>query len=81
MLVEVWVPVYRAFRALPHPADYLSAGGGRVVIHGEYRGSTPQGEPFAAEFAHILRIADGHVTELRQVTDTRRWPEPGAGPR
>jgi ketosteroid isomerase-like protein len=72
MVDDVWVPVYRAFRALPHPAEYLAAGPGRVLVLGEYRGEEP--EPFTAEFAHVLRVTDGRIAELRQITDTRRWP-------
>lgn len=75
MLDEVWVPVYRALRALPHPREYLSCGDGTVVVVGDYRGSLA-GEDFSAEFAHILRVTGGRLTELRQITDTRRWPDP-----
>lgn len=75
MLDDVWVPVHRSLQALPHPREYLPSGDDRVVVWGEYRGAVA-GEPFAAEFAHVLRIEGDRIVELRQITDTRRWPDP-----
>lgn len=79
MVDEVWVPVYRAFQALPHPAEFMTAAPDRVVVVGEYRGQVPEFGPFTADFVHILRVADGRITELRQFTDTRRWPAEAVG--
>jgi hypothetical protein len=74
MLDDVWVPVYRSLGALPWPREYLSCGDDTVVVVGEYRASA--GYPsFSAEFVHILRLDGPHIAELRQITDTRSWPE------
>ncbi len=76
MLRDCWVPVHLAFKALPHPEECLHTTDGRVVVAGRYRGTAPAtGEPFAAAFVHIFTLADGRIVELRQVTDTRRWPD------
>ena len=78
MFDEVWLPVYRRFRVLPHPTEYLPVGDDRVVVIGDYRGSADSGKSFTAAFAHDLRLADGRIAELRQITDTRAWPQGAA---
>lgn len=76
MLEECWVPVHLTFRVLPHPEERLTTIDGRVVVTGEYRGTAPgTSESFAAAFVHVFTLADCRILELRQVTDTRRWPD------
>jgi 2-(1,2-epoxy-1,2-dihydrophenyl)acetyl-CoA isomerase len=75
MFDQVWLPVYRTFRCLPHPTEYLTVDDGRVVVIGEYRGPAGDREGFTAEFAHVWRLAGGRITGLRQITDTRAWPD------
>lgn len=58
----------------PMPEEYLSVGVGRIVVLGRYVGrARDTGVPLEAVFAHVLRVRDGRVTELVQVTDSARW--------
>jgi ketosteroid isomerase-like protein len=41
-----------------------------VVVFGHYRG-----DGWEAPFAHVLTIKGGAVASLRQITDTRCWPD------
>ena len=75
MLRECWVPVHQRFKALPHPSGHRIADPGHAVVTGDYHGTAPgTDEPFVAAFVHIFRVAEGQIVELRQITDTRRWP-------
>lgn len=71
-LTTVWGPVHAAYGAMPYPDELIEAGPQRVVAVGEYRGPA-----FRAAFAHIIRLRDGRMTELHQITDTGSWPSAG----
>jgi len=74
MLKECWAPVFASFDVRAVPDEYFPVGPGRIVVIGHYVGTARRtGFPLHAAFAHILRIADGRVTELVQITDTGRW--------
>lgn len=74
MLVGVWGRVASAYDVAPQPAEYLEVAPDRVIVLGHYRGrSRETGTAFDAAFAHDLRIADGRIRRLVQITDTRRW--------
>jgi uncharacterized protein len=76
MLRGCWARVFALLDVRPVPDEYLPAGGDRVVVIGRYLGTArATGRPLSAAFAHILRFADGLVTELVQITDTQRWHE------
>lgn len=78
MLREVWMPVAAAYDLVPEADELLPCDAGRVVAVGGYRGAA-RGTlaPIDAAFAHLLRIRDGRVAELVQITDTASWPAPG----
>lgn len=74
MLRDCWARVFALLELRPVPAEYLLAAGDRMVVLGRYEGTARgTGRPLSAAFAHVLRIADGRVRELVQVTDTARW--------
>jgi uncharacterized protein len=76
MLRDCWIPVYQTFAALPQPHQMLDAPPDHVAVTGDYEGAPPaSGRRFSAAFAHVFRIADGRIAELRQITDTARWAE------
>jgi uncharacterized protein len=76
MLRGCWARVFALLDVRPVPDEYLPAGGDRVVVIGRYLGTArATGRPLSAAFVHILRFADGLVTELVQITDTERWHE------
>ncbi len=68
-LAKVWGPVHAAYGAMPYPDELIDTGPDRVVAVGEYRGPA-----FSAAFAHIVRLRDGRLAELHQITDTGSWP-------
>ena len=74
MLRDCWARVFALLDICPVPAEYLPVGGDRMVVLGRYEGTARHtGRPLSAAFAHVLRIADGRVCELTQITDTARW--------
>ena len=76
-LREVWAPVFRAYDVRVE-VEELVASGDRVVALGAYRGTDrASGTPFEAAFAHVLTLHGDQITSLRQITDTRSWPDPG----
>jgi len=76
MLREVWGPVFGVLDTCPVPDEYIEGTEGRIVVVGHYRGAARRtGRPHDAAFVHLLRFADGGITELVQVTDTARWHE------
>lgn len=75
MLRECWGRVYGVFDTRPIPEEYLLvAGEDRMIVLGCYRGTArTSGRLHEAAFAHVLRFRGSQVTELVQITDTRRW--------
>ena len=73
-LRELWGVVHRFYDIAPVPAAVWLAGDGTVVVHGWYEGVNRRtGTPVHAEFVHLLRVEDGVIVELRQITDTIAW--------
>ena len=80
MLRDCWARVFALLDVRPVPDEYLPVGTDRVVVVGRYLGiARSSGRPIRAAFVHILRFANGLVTELVQITDTQRWHEALAG--
>jgi uncharacterized protein len=76
MLRDCWGRVFASFDIRPVPEEYLTVGPDRVVVIGRYLGTVRgTGRPLSAAFAHLLRVGDGRVTELVQITDTAQWHE------
>lgn len=76
MLAGCWSQVFAALDTRPAPDEYLPAGSDRMVVTGRYVGhARGTGRALDAAFAHVLRFADGRVSELVQITDTARWHE------
>jgi ketosteroid isomerase-like protein len=74
MLTEVWGPVFSNYDVAPVADEYLHTDADRVVAVGAYRGTLrATGAPVNAAFAHVLRIDDGKIRELVQITDTASW--------
>jgi uncharacterized protein len=74
MLRECWGRVYARFEVHPEPEEFLPVAPDRVIVIGHYAGTArATGGALSAAFAHILRFADGQLTELVQITDTGRW--------
>lgn len=74
MFRDCWGPVFKLIDVHPVPADYLPVADDRMVVLGRYEGTARgTGRPLSAAFAHVLRFADGRVSEIVQITDTARW--------
>jgi uncharacterized protein len=74
MVEEVWIPVYRQFGCIPYVERSYAAGRDTVLTIGHYRGVVPStGREVEAAFAHEIRVRDGAIIELRQITDTCSW--------
>jgi len=53
------------------PAEFI-CDGDRVVVLGTYSGtSKATGRSFEAPFAHVFRVRDGVIVEMRQYADTK----------
>jgi ketosteroid isomerase-like protein len=74
MLRDCWGRVYARFEVHPEPEEFLPVAPDRVIVIGRYAGTArATGGALSAAFVHILRFADGQLTELVQITDTGRW--------
>jgi ketosteroid isomerase-like protein len=74
MLREVWGRAFANYAAHPEPDELVPLADGRVLVLGWYVGTArATGEPLRARFAHVLRVHDGLVAELEQITDSARW--------
>lgn len=74
MLRQCLARVFALADVRPVPEEYLPVGDDRMVVLGRYEGSArTTGRRLSAAFAHVLRFADGRVSELVQITDTARW--------
>ncbi|MET9268533.1 hypothetical protein [Kribbella sp. NPDC003557] len=52
------------------PDRRLPVAPNEFVVLGHYRG-----DGWRAPFAHVLTTKDGKILSLRQITDTRCWPD------
>lgn len=70
-----WWDIGRAFSAVPEPDEWVATTDGRVLVRGRYRGARrSDGARVDAPFTHLVAVdGDGRITQLSQVTDTRRW--------
>ncbi|MFI6478114.1 nuclear transport factor 2 family protein [Nonomuraea sp. NPDC050663] len=76
-LKECWGVIFGAYETAPVPDDYVWSGEERCVAMGAYRGRLrATGEDYEAAFSHDLRLRDGLIVRLAQVTDTASWPAP-----
>lgn len=74
---DLWGVVYGSYDISPAPDSMWTTPDGVIVVHGWYRGFVRRtSEPVDAEFVHLLRLDDGLVIELRQITDTASWGRP-----
>jgi len=74
MLRQCWARVFALADVHPVPEEYLPVDDDRMVVLGRYQGTArATGRQISAAFAHVLRFADGRVSELVQITDTARW--------
>lgn len=81
MLYGVWAQVFGTFEITPAPEEIVVAGPDRVIVFGYYRGQARfSGRPVQAAFAHDVRLRDGLVVSLVQITDTAMWHQALAEP-
>jgi ketosteroid isomerase-like protein len=75
-MLGVWGKAAKHYQMQPQPQEYLDTGDGRIVVLGWYvgRGRTT-GKPIRARFVHVLRVRDGKLIQLEQVTDTKLWAD------
>jgi 2-(1,2-epoxy-1,2-dihydrophenyl)acetyl-CoA isomerase len=74
MLRDVWGRAATHYELHPEPEQYLPTDDGRVLVLGWYLGrARATGRELRARFAHLVRVADGQVVELEQITDSARW--------
>ncbi|MEW9527317.1 nuclear transport factor 2 family protein [Microbispora sp. NPDC049125] len=74
MLRDCWAVIFKELDTFPAAEEFVWSGPDRVIALGRYRGTARRtGRPHDAVFAHDLRLRDGLVVELTQVTDTARW--------
>ncbi|MFD0887873.1 nuclear transport factor 2 family protein [Streptosporangium algeriense] len=76
MLRDCWAVVFSHLDSTPCAEEQVWSGPERVVVLGHYRGTArATGRAHEAAFAHDLRLRDGLVAGLVQITDTARWAE------
>ena len=74
MLRDCWGRVFAQLDIRPRVDEFLPVAPDRIVVIGRYLGTAREsGRTLSAAFAHVLRFADGRITELVQITDTGRW--------
>jgi ketosteroid isomerase-like protein len=74
MLRDVWGRAAAHYAMHPEPDEVQPLADGRVLVLGWYLGSArATGGPVRARFAHVIRLRDGLVAELEQITDSARW--------
>jgi 2-(1,2-epoxy-1,2-dihydrophenyl)acetyl-CoA isomerase len=71
---DFWAALGRAFDLAAHPDEIVALPDGRVLAVGVYLGTAREtGRKLEAAFNHIISVADGRITGLRQLSDTTRW--------
>lgn len=82
MITGVWSRIGSHYDLSVQPSEYLEAqadGGAdgsepTVVVLGTYRGTERGGGARVdAAFAHVIRVRNGRVASLQQITDTVSW--------
>ncbi|WP_427891682.1 nuclear transport factor 2 family protein [Kribbella sp. GL6] len=69
-VMNVWGRMPAAVEVHCEPDRKLPVARGEFVVLGHYTG-----HGWKAPFAHILVVKDGKIAALRQITDTRCWPD------
>lgn len=67
---NVWAQIPPDVALRCEPDRTLPVGSDEFIVLGHYRG-----DGWEAPFAHVLTTADGRLSSLRQITDTRCWPD------
>ncbi|NIK59039.1 nuclear transport factor 2 family protein [Kribbella shirazensis] len=69
-VANVWGRIPADVELHCEPDRKLPVGPGEFVVLGHYRG-----DGWSAPFAHVVSMRDGRIGSLRQITDTRSWPD------
>jgi ketosteroid isomerase-like protein len=81
MLREVWARAFAHFAIRPEPDEIVPTTDGRLLVLGFYVGTArATGAPVRARFAHVIRLRDGLVAELEQITDSADWAAAAGAP-
>ncbi|MER7210252.1 nuclear transport factor 2 family protein [Streptosporangium sp. NPDC000239] len=76
MLRDCWAVVFSHLDSVPHAEEQVWPEPERAVVFGHYRGTArATGRAHEAAFVHDLRLRDGLIAGLVQITDTARWAE------
>ncbi|MFF4417975.1 nuclear transport factor 2 family protein [Streptosporangium sp. NPDC001559] len=76
MLRDCWAVVFSHLDSVPYAEEQVWPESERAVVFGYYRGAArATGRAHEAAFAHDLRLRDGLIAGLVQITDTARWAE------
>lgn len=74
MLRDCWAVIFAHYEIAPRPAEIVELPDGRLVALGQYVGiERATRRAVNATFAHVLRLRDGLIVELHQITDTASW--------
>ncbi|HEY2519963.1 MAG TPA: enoyl-CoA hydratase-related protein [Streptosporangiaceae bacterium] len=74
MTEDFWWAIGRHYRARAEPQQFLALADGGLLVLGRYTGTARVGGGrLDAAFAHVLRFAEGRISELTQYTDSARW--------
>jgi ketosteroid isomerase-like protein len=69
-VANVWAQIPPGVALRCEPDRTYAVASDEFIVLGHYRG-----DGWEAPFAHVLTTADGKVSSLRQITDTRSWPD------
>jgi len=71
---DFWWELGRHFRVRAVADELTELPGGGVQVSGTYRGTGRRsGRPLEAAFTHRFTFADGRISSLVQLTDTKAW--------
>ncbi len=74
MLREVWGRAFAHFAIRPEPDEVVATADDRLLVLGWYVGTArATGTPVRARFAHVIRLREGLIVELEQITDSAGW--------
>jgi 2-(1,2-epoxy-1,2-dihydrophenyl)acetyl-CoA isomerase len=74
-VANAWAQIPPGVSLRCEPDRTLAVAGDEFIVLGHYRG-----DGWEAPFAHVLTTAGGKLSSLRQITDTRSWPDLTATP-